>query len=92
MVKIKNMKKEEYYNWYYEELCKKVDKLKPYYDIDKTKYYGVYVWNKADEDSENIFDIYADKIVFYTDDHTIIEEAKPIIDDIQWFISKYYEY
>lgn len=86
------MSKEEYYDWYYDELCKKVDKLNPYYDIDKIKCYGVYVWNKADnlDDQENIFDIYADKIVFYTDDHTIIEEAKPIIEDIQYFIKKYY--
>lgn len=86
------MNKEDYYNWYYEELCKKVDKLRPYYDIDKTKCYGVYVWNKADnlDEQYNIFDIYADEITFWTDDHTIIEDAKPIIEDIQKFIKKYY--
>lgn len=74
-------------------LCEKVSKLYPYYDIDKIKDYGVYVWNKADnlDDQDNIFDIMGDEIVFYTDDHTIIEEAKPIIKDIQNFIKKYYE-
>lgn len=79
------------WDWYYTELNKKVDKLRPYYDIDKVKNYAVYVWNKADdiEDQDNIFDIHGDKIVFYTEDHTIIEEAKPIIEDIQWFISEY---
>lgn len=87
------MNKEDYFNWYYDTLCKKVSKLRLYYDIDKIKCYGVYVWNKADniDEQENIFDIYADEIQFYTDDHTIIEEAKPIIEDIQFFISKYYD-
>lgn len=82
-----------YFNLYYDILCEKVSKLYPYYDIDKIKDYGVYVWNKADnlDDQDNIFDIMSDEIVFYTDDHTIIEEAKPIIKDIQNFIKKYYE-
>lgn len=83
----------DYFNLYYDILCEKVSKLYPYYDIDKIKTYGVYVWNKADnfDDQDNIFDIMSDEIVFYTDDHTIIEEAKPIIEDIQNFIKKYYE-
>jgi hypothetical protein len=82
---------EDYWDWYYRELNKKVDKLRAYYDIDKVKRYSVYVWNKADtlEEQDNIFDIQANEIIFYTDDHTIIEEAKPIIEDIQWFISQY---
>ena len=82
-----------YFNLYYDILCEKVSKLYPYYDIDKVKDYGVYVWNKADnlDDQDNIFDIMSDEIVFYTDDHTMIEEAKPIIKDIQNFIKKYYE-
>lgn len=82
---------EDYRDWYYRELNKKVDKLRDYYDIDKVKNYSVYVWNKADtlEEQDNIFDIQADEIIFYTDDHTIIEEAKPIIGEIQWFISQY---
>lgn len=84
--------REKYYDLYYQLLCEKVDKLRPYYDIDKIKSYGVFVWNKAEniEDQDNIFDIYADGICFYTEDRTIIEEAKPIIEDIQNFIKKYY--
>lgn len=84
--------RKKYYDLYYQLLCEKVDKLRPYYDIDKIKSYGVFVWNKADnlDNQDNVFDIMGDKIVFYTDDHTIIEEAKPIIEDIQSFIKKYY--
>lgn len=82
----------KYYDLYYQLLCEKVDKLRPYYDIDKIKSYGVFVWNKAEniEEQDNIFDIYADEICFYTEDRTIIEEAKPIVEDIQNFIKKYY--
>lgn len=79
------------YDIYYEELVNIVQELYKYYDIDKIKSYGVYVWKKEEElenpdDNENIFDIYADKIVFWTDDHYIIPEAMPIIEKIQNYI------
>ena len=56
-----------------------------YYDIDKVKTYGVYVWNKANEsdDQWNVFDIYSDEITMWDEEHEIIEEAKPIIEKIQ---------
>lgn len=59
--------------------------LEKYYDIDKVKSWGVYVYDKDDSKNKDwgLFDIYKNKIVFYTDDHTIIEEAKPIIKKIQ---------
>lgn len=87
------MTDEEFCDWYFETLREKADKLRPYYDIDKVKAYGVYVWSKEDEngDQENVFDICDDEIIFWTDDHTIIEEAKPIVDDIQHFLWKYYD-
>lgn len=87
------MTDEEFRDWYFETLREKAYKLLPYYDIDKVKAYGVYVWSKEDEngDNENVFDIYDEEITFWTDDHTIIEEAKPIVEDIQHFLWKYYD-
>ena len=72
----------------YNELVQIADEIRPYYDIDKVKWYSVYIWTKeseGDDDDwgENVFDIQEDKIVFYVKDHVIIEEAKPIIKKIQ---------
>lgn len=61
----------------YNELRQISKEILPYYDIDKIKSYSVYIWTKGD-DSENVFDIQADRIVFY-EEHEIIKEAKPII-------------
>ena len=74
---------EEFDNWY-EELVEISHKIDPYYDIDKIKSYSVYIWTKGDLDnSENVFDIRPNEIVFYVKDHEIIEEAIPIIKEIQ---------
>ena len=77
----------EFYRLYDElrEICKEI---RPYYDIDKIKFYSVYIWTKGSWEGkwfngENLFDIQADRIVFYVKDHEIIEEAKPIIVMIQ---------
>ena len=72
----------------YNELVQIADEITPYYDIDKVKWYSVYIWTKeseVDDDDwgENVFDIQEDEIVFYVKDHVIIEEAKPIIKKIQ---------
>lgn len=70
----------------YEELVSVSDEIHPYYDIDKVKWYSVYIWSKENEDNEygeNVFDVQEDEIVFYTKDHVVIEEAKPIIKKIQ---------
>lgn len=72
----------------YNELVQIADEIRPYYDIDKVKWYSVYIWTKeseVDDDDwgENVFDIQEDEIVFYVKDHVIIEEAKPIIKKIQ---------
>ena len=93
MITKKQKEQEKEMDKYYEGLVKLVSKLYKYYDIDKTKMYGVYVWNKADniDDQWNIFDIYADEIVFYTDDHSIIPEAIPIIEEIQEYIKEGYK-
>lgn len=69
----------------YDNLVKTADEIRPYYDIDKVKWYSVYIWTKEIEtdEGENVFDIQKDNIVFYVKDHQIIEEAKPIIRKIQ---------
>lgn len=68
----------------YEELVEISHKIRPYYDVDKVKSYSVYIWTKGDLDnSENVFDIMPNEIVFYVKDHEIIEEAMPIIEEIQ---------
>lgn len=74
----------------YDELRELVDELNPYYDVDKVRWYTVYIWTKGNLDSDNandwgqnVFDIQADEITFYLKDHIIIEEAKPIIEKIQ---------
>lgn len=71
----------------YNELTEISKEILPYYDIDKTKPYAIYIWTKEGEGEndfgENVFDIMADEIEFYVKDHVIIEEAKPIINKIQ---------
>ena len=75
----------------YKELIEVVDKIRPYYDVDKIKSYSVYVWTKdnpnADNEDDmygqNVFDICGDELIIYVEDHVVIEEAKPIIKKIQ---------
>ena len=84
LMTINDMSEKEF-NDYYDSLCEIAGEILPYYDIDKTKTYAVYIWNKADnlEDQWNVFDIYSNEIVMYDKEHEIIEEAKPIIKKIQ---------
>ena len=67
-----------------DELYSVSKEILPYYDIDKIKNYSVYIWRKLDDndESENVFDIQADKIVFY-EEHQIPDEVMPIIERIQ---------
>lgn len=66
----------------YDELVQIAKELSPYYDIDKVKPYSVYIWTKGD-DGINVFDITADRIIFYDESHIIPEEVVPIIKKIQ---------
>lgn len=70
---------------FYRELYKAVEEIRPYYDVDKTKPYSVYIWTKDTDDSwgENVFDIMKDEIVFYNENHVIPDEVMPIIRNIQ---------
>lgn len=85
---------EEEFDIYYNSLVKTVEPLRKYYDIDKVKTYGVWVWNKEDEEEKqwNVFDIYSDEIVMYDKEHVIIEEAKPIIAKIQEKLKEFDKY
>ena len=69
----------------FEKLWEKSMLLERYYDIDKVNSYAVYVYDKDDSKNKDwgLFDIYKNKIVFYTYEHTIIEEAKQTIKKIQ---------
>lgn len=74
----------------FKELCKLAYELEPWFDIDKVKSYSVYVWTKDSDDSENpfgwnVFDIYADRLQFYTcpKSWALPNEAIPIIKKIQ---------
>lgn len=85
---------EKEFNEYYNSLCEIASEILPYYDIDKTKTYAVYIWNKADnlDDQWNVFDIYSNEIVMYDEEHEIIEEAKPIIKRIQDKLKEFDKY
>ena len=52
LMTINDMSEKEF-NEYYNSLCEIVSEILPYYDVDKTKTYAVYIWNKADN-LENI--------------------------------------
>lgn len=85
---------EEEFDKYYNSLVETVEPLRKYYDIDKTKTYAVYVWNKADslDEQENVFDIHSNGIVMFDKEHEIIEEAKPIIKKIQDKLKEFDKY
>lgn len=90
---INDMPKEEFEK-YYNDLWNLVEPLREYYDIDKVKTYAVYVWNKADriEDQENVFDIHSREIIMWNEEHEIIEEAIPIIEEIQDKLKEFDKY
>ena len=73
------------FNQLYEELIQSAYELLPYYDIDKIKYYSVYVWSKetTDDFGENLFDIESNDIIFYNKEHKILKDALPTIEKIQ---------
>lgn len=78
------MEDKDYFVDYYQllkELRACAEKLRPWYDIDKVKPWSVYIWTKG-EAGQNVFDIEADLIVYYVEDHKIPEDAMPVIEEI----------
>ena len=67
----------------YHELRELAEKLNPWYDVDKISWYYVYVWTKDDPNGVNVFDIYADEIIYYVTDYVIPDEAVPFVHEIQ---------
>lgn len=85
---------QEEWQKHYDELLSVSREILSYYTIDKTKPWGVFIWTKVPDDSledENVFDILANEIIFYTR-HDIIEEAKPIIERIQIKLREFEEF
>lgn len=81
------MNRDDQYMKLYNELWEIAHEIQPWYDVDKVKWYSVYIWTK-DSDSkpfggQNVFDILADEICYYVDDHVIVEDAWPTIRKIQ---------
>lgn len=73
-------------NKYYKEMRALTDRLRPWYDIDKIKSWGVFVWSKSEGNpygGANVFDIYKDEICYFVEGHVIPDEAWPIIREIQ---------
>lgn len=79
------------FNILYKELVQITKQLEPYYDVDKIKPYAIYIWTKG-EYGENVFDILTDRVGFYVKEHKIIEEAKPIITEIQFKLKEMEQY
>ena len=81
----------------YDKLCETAHKLDEWFNVDKVKTYGVYVWSKNEgadglAGTSNIFDIYEDGIKWWTEfpeHYPIPEEAKPIIEKIQVMIKEF---
>lgn len=72
---------EQQYYEAFDKLFKIAHEIEPWYDIDKVKDYAVYIWTKGVY-GENVFDILADELVFYTQ-HEVIPDAVPIILRVQ---------
>lgn len=77
---MKTYLEQQYYDAF-DKLFKIAHEIEPWYDIDKVKDYAVYIWTKG-EYGENVFDILADELVFYTQ-HEVISDAVPTILRIQ---------
>lgn len=77
---------------WYEHMRELVKKLYHWYDIDKIKPWGVYVWTKDSKgkfDGENVFDIYANEVAIYNEAHKIPDEVWPIIREIQGWLREW---
>ena len=86
------MTREEWEDQYfklYNELVEIVNPIKQYYDVDKIKTWGIFIYDKNTD--ANCFDILKDEIVFYYD-HEIINNANHIILDIQNKLIEMYEF
>lgn len=66
----------------YKELLELTSKLERWYVIKKVTWYVVYV-HDIDDPEINLFDIWADEIVMFDDDHIIPSKAMKAIREIQ---------
>lgn len=66
----------------YKELLELTSKLERWYSINRVAWYVIYVYSKDDPEI-NLFDIWADEIVMFDNDHVIPGKAAFIIQEIQ---------
>lgn len=85
------MRENDKFDLLYIELRLAVEKIRPWYDVDKIKPYSVYIWTKDTDDGfgDNVFDITKDEIVFYDKSHVIPNEVMPIIRNIQSILMEF---
>ena len=67
----------------YDDLVRTASKIRSFYDVNNIRWDSVYLGLKTNWWPRNILCITADDVIFYDDNHTIIEESKPIIREIQ---------
>ena len=81
------MIRDDVYKRMYDDLWDVAHEIQPWYDVDKVKWYSVYIWTKDSQDKpyggKNVFDICADEIYYYDEDHSIPDDAWPVIHKIQ---------
>lgn len=58
-----------------DELRSLAHELEKFYEVDKVKCYGVFVW----EEDENIFDIFSEGISWYAKERPLKKELKKLL-------------
>lgn len=61
-----------------DELRSLAHELERFYEVDKVKCWGVFIW----EEDENIFDIFSDGISWYVKERPLKEGSEEIINQI----------
>lgn len=67
----------------------------PWFDVDKVKGDCVYIYTKPGTDrfsDRNVFDICADKIIYYVDGYTIPRDAWPYVRRVQAKLKEIQDY
>lgn len=89
-----------YENGMMDELRKSANKLSQWFNVERVKWYAVYVWTPNSYDDvfgENVFDIYDDRLNFYpctkpwqmpNDAITIIHEIQEKMKEIEEFLKE----
>lgn len=85
----------EHYDRLLDELWEVAHEPNPWYDVDKVKDWGVYIWTKPGDDKfsdRNVFDICFDGITYYVDGYIIPDDAWPYINRVLAKLKEIREY